>query len=248
MAESESGLRSGHIRRMIAIWGMLICGLGFLASAGAYFWPAEETKAETAILTADGNWEKTKLYIECSYYAGTTVKVPASGVLSFLDFSPEILPSLTFGFNKFSNQPRGDYILPGERDKHVCTISNFGSEPIRDLIITMRIIYKNIAKEYKFDNSNAIAQRDYSAIVDLIDTKPNNSFTFYVLSRSEYFGFVELLDDVRYKNIGTENIIEGKLTYPTSGFANRILLTANVTIPPALPPPVPKTPSKPKAK
>jgi hypothetical protein len=32
--------RIGHKRRMIALVGMIVCGIGFLGFAGAYFWPA----------------------------------------------------------------------------------------------------------------------------------------------------------------------------------------------------------------
>ena len=42
MAETKGSITEGHSRRMIAIGGMLICGIGFLGFAVAYFWPVRE--------------------------------------------------------------------------------------------------------------------------------------------------------------------------------------------------------------
>ena len=41
--EGGDSSTSGHRLRMIAIYGMLICGLGFFAFAAAYFWPLSES-------------------------------------------------------------------------------------------------------------------------------------------------------------------------------------------------------------
>jgi len=42
-AEATAQLRPGRRRRMIAIGGMFVCGIGFIGFAGAYFWPVAET-------------------------------------------------------------------------------------------------------------------------------------------------------------------------------------------------------------
>jgi hypothetical protein len=43
-AEVGRHLRPGYKRRMIAIYGMLGCGLGFIGFMGAYFWPDDHIK------------------------------------------------------------------------------------------------------------------------------------------------------------------------------------------------------------
>lgn len=48
--ESASRLKPGHRRRMISIVGMLVCGVGFLVFAAAYFWP--ERGVEVSVATA----------------------------------------------------------------------------------------------------------------------------------------------------------------------------------------------------
>src|ERR1700732_4640702 len=39
----------GHRRRMTALMGMIIFGLGFLGSAAIYFWPARPASVDTSI-------------------------------------------------------------------------------------------------------------------------------------------------------------------------------------------------------
>jgi hypothetical protein len=40
-AEAKEENAKGHTRRMIAIGGMLVCGIGFLIFGGIYFWPSD---------------------------------------------------------------------------------------------------------------------------------------------------------------------------------------------------------------
>ena len=43
-SKSSSGSQTGRAGRMIPIFGMLVCGLGFIVFAGVYFWPSETTE------------------------------------------------------------------------------------------------------------------------------------------------------------------------------------------------------------
>ena len=43
-AETGSKTERGYLRRMISLYGMLACGLGFSGFAAAYFWPSENSK------------------------------------------------------------------------------------------------------------------------------------------------------------------------------------------------------------
>jgi len=48
-AEAKNRLKQGYQRRMIAVLGMLLCGLGFLVFAAIYFWPTNvENLSEAA--------------------------------------------------------------------------------------------------------------------------------------------------------------------------------------------------------
>lgn len=49
--EAVDHLRRGHRRRMIAIGGMLICGMGFIGFTGAYFWPSKEAQNAAKVAT-----------------------------------------------------------------------------------------------------------------------------------------------------------------------------------------------------
>jgi hypothetical protein len=51
-AERQTHTTTGHRRRMIAIGGMLIFGIGFLGVAGAYFWPSTEDKISESTITS----------------------------------------------------------------------------------------------------------------------------------------------------------------------------------------------------
>jgi hypothetical protein len=46
--ESSDRNAAGRRRRMISIYGMLICGLGFIGFAAVYFWPSVESSAGQA--------------------------------------------------------------------------------------------------------------------------------------------------------------------------------------------------------
>src|ERR1700730_14099977 len=73
--------KAGHRRRMIALTGMVVCGLGFILFSGIYFWPQRSTNplqsAEVATETAKP-------------------KVTAKRERAFV--SPEVTPERLFSF------------------------------------------------------------------------------------------------------------------------------------------------------
>jgi membrane protease YdiL (CAAX protease family) len=53
LKDEEKAPVAGHKRRMIALGGMIVCGIGFLGFAAAYFWPISSTLRDPQHGSAD---------------------------------------------------------------------------------------------------------------------------------------------------------------------------------------------------
>jgi len=239
-SESASPTKRGHKRRMIAIYGMLISGLTFIAFATAYFWPTEDATTE-ATKPPDAENRPSVAPISTAYFDCGLGWWPEAESAPKNSFMIEVMQ---FGD---SNPTIGIGSGPPVKEHHnkehsssapiKCEITFHGKSPIFNITTKISIdLYEVITGSNNNSNGKLIKTLETDLSFKQVIIPGQNVFTFYVFSFdvNAYIG-VRLPDKFSFIGADADTRHEGKFITSSP--------SPMLTGPPPSVPPVP-TPTK----
>ena len=178
-------IRPGHRRRMIALYGMVACGFGFVGFAAAYWWPAsspDTARAESVKIGTTSTKEQTSTAIP--YGNAATLSSPPIGSLRFVSSNMTIQVKIS----THEIAGRIEVILFNDSDKlikaHVITAGNINGIPFA----YDKIAFDSIA--YPHQEFSIISNR-ITGIVIKPQEKIQDTTLFGWFEYDIYYGFAE---------------------------------------------------------
>jgi hypothetical protein len=236
--EASAISKSGHGRRVIAIWGMGVCGLGFLAFAGAYFWPSKPIQ-EADASPLDG---AIQIICEPAMYPAT---VPQN---KFIELQLNNNFITEGGVFIFQTQAAGTVLPP--RDPSIfpihgwkLRISNYGKVAVINATVAFPVEFSDAIKGEK-GTSNGNVFKSVSITTNPFSIGPGEIIDIYALNYSvnAYAKFLIPQTAQGYMP-GSDKQETFKLIPP---FLDAFLPPFEPKAPPAPPRPVPTQQARPK--
>lgn len=230
----ESKPAKGHVRRMVSLYGMLACGLGFIGFMASYLFPGSTAEAPSVATpqpqSLQASIPQTKTDLDY------TVGVRCSLVITPTAFRSDKKLSLLqivdpSSYGNETNLAVGNTFTPagaGQKDwprdiwpqnPYQCEVINYGSTVILNARIRFDIKWLAVEKTETGIKSGKVlwnVQRYYDQF-DLGAISPQNDFVWFV-SRSPYFVQVSVPDTIDIKPIGSADFITVKLAKPASSW------------------------------
>jgi hypothetical protein len=178
---------AGHRRRMVAIAGMLVCGLGFLSFTGMYFWPSSPVPKDAA-LPLDN-----KISFSC-YGTGKPTTLREEKPTHMVEIIEPYMNNLTVSVADTFWGPGTEKINWGDDSGTPdwmlrCTVTNYSDVPLFGVRIPLAIEWLEVEKfENGTRSGNKIAALNaISPPLDLGIGAHNNIDYFYIANFSLYW-------------------------------------------------------------
>jgi hypothetical protein len=210
--EEKTEVRSkGHRRRMIAIWGMALCGLGFIGFTCAYFWPLLPTgrlplsgDPQDSREPARSPSERVAIYVECESVFSPLF--PASGKIYALPAG---------GFPNITRIPGGIATLTGSPGTKIagnmisfankCDVYNYSNSPLINVELGFPMRFREAVKNADGNGQTTgrtLLEGVWKAILPKIEPGVGNPFTLYLFHIGPQFIEMYIPEIANYHILG----------------------------------------------
>jgi hypothetical protein len=255
-SEAKDSVGEGHRRRMIALIGMLVSGLAFIAFAGVYFWPpaleqVESPKSEHRATTP--NFDR-KLSLRCERSVRPTRFREDRRLYTLQIMDPPVNPSQTpFSagaayFSPGSGEINWNGMPEGEFSK--CTLSNYSKDNMFNVSIKLNVKWLEVIKtENGFSSGKELRSAVLASPFFDLGAAIHSEDYFYIVNYGHVYVYIET---PTIATIYTDDSDEPKtvsLVLPLGVLPGIFLEPAKfIAVPPTSPPPTPAPPDTPKEK
>ena len=245
----------GHVRRMIGLYGMLACGLGFVGFAAAYFWPARSSP-DTVVHNTSSTALDYTIKLRCDRYR------PSEGTETNDTWYYNIYmtpPSHMDPRDAISTQPvvagtkiRVDPFDIGKNGGQLrCKLYNQGDKIIisAQFRFTIQWMIDGITNPKDPGGANIAPVEYISPPLDMGNEEGNREAYFYIVNTSDSLLHIVPAETAEVKVAGSDTLFIAKLVSGNQ-FHNRALLLAgrHFTKIPDASHPVPTPPASPAGK
>jgi hypothetical protein len=207
----------GNNTRMIALAGMIVCGTGFIAFAGVYFWPARGILPGSQQEHHYSPLNQTIL-LACAPSALPDT-VPQNG-----QYELKIIAGDVGGvFDVSMQQPGSKANWSADTSPTfalVCRFTNFGSSPIVNVEAYLELNIRNVVEVGTETRSGEIIRTHTITTARAnLGIGDRNTFEFYVRNYSKYWAEIVLPTYVALTPVGSDHpTIVGLIQPPIRGF------------------------------